>query len=62
MDIEIASIIAWYQERGNLLSRDVGERDKCFKYLRCSLEIAGVLAVDTVLLHPGQLSAEATYQ
>ncbi len=62
MDVEIGSVIVWYHERGNLLSRDASERDKCLKCLRRSLEIAGVLAVDGVLLHPGQLTAEGTYQ
>lgn len=61
-DIEIGSVIAWYPDRGNLLSRDANERDKCQKCLRRSLEIAGALEVDGVLLHPGQLQAEGTYQ
>lgn len=61
-DIEIGSVIVWYQERGNLLSHDADEREKCIKCLRRSLEIAGALEVDGVLLHPGQLSAQGTYQ
>ncbi|MDE2740993.1 MAG: sugar phosphate isomerase/epimerase [Gemmatimonadota bacterium] len=60
--VEIGSVIVWYQERGNLLSRDVGERERCLKCLRRSLEIAGALSVDGVLLHPGQLEVEGTYQ
>ena len=56
--VEIGSVIAWYQERGNLLSRDAGERERCLKCLRRSLEIAGALSVDGVLLHPGQLAVE----
>ena len=61
-DVEIASVIVWYQERGNLLSRDGDEREKCLKCLRRSLEIAGGLEVDGVLLHPGALTVEGTYQ
>ena len=60
--VEIGSVIAWYQERGNLLSRDAGERERCLKCLRRSLKIAGALSVDGVLLHPGQLAVEGTYQ
>ena len=60
--VEIGSVIVWYQERGNLLSRDAGERERCLKCLRRSLEIAGALSVDGVLLHPGQLAVEGTYQ
>ena len=60
--VEIASVIAWYNERGNLLSRDRGQRELCCKSLARSLEIAGALGVDAVLLHPGQRSAEGTYQ
>ena len=60
--VEIGSVIVWYQERGNLLSRAAGERERCLKCLRRSLEIAGALSVDGVLLHPGQLAVEGTYQ
>ena len=60
--VEIGSVIVWYQERGNLLSRDASERERCLKCLRRSLEIAGALSVDGVLLHPGQLAVEGTYQ
>lgn len=60
--VEIGSVIAWHAERGNLLSRDASQRDQCCKSLQRSLEIAGLLGVDGVLLHPGQLSAEGTYE
>ena len=60
--VEIGSVIVWYPERGNLLSRDASERERCLKCLRRSLEIAGALSVDGVLLHPGQLEVEGTYQ
>jgi L-ribulose-5-phosphate 3-epimerase len=59
--VTISSVIANYAERGNLLSRDPAEREKCCKSLSRSLEIAGALGVDGVLLHPGQLTAEGTY-
>jgi len=60
--VEIGSVIVWYRERGNLLSRDASERERCLQCLRRSLEIAGALSVDGVLLHPGQLAVEGTYQ
>ncbi len=60
--IEIGSSIAWYAERGCFLSADKAEREHGKKCLRRSIEIAHVLGVDAVLLHPGQLTADATYQ
>ena len=60
--VEIGSVIAHYAERGNLMSRDAAEREQCCRSLRRSLEIAGTLGVDGVLLHPGQLTAEGTYE
>ncbi len=60
--VEIGSVIAQPQERGNLLSPDKGARELCIKRLRRSVEIAAILGVDGVLLHPGQLSVEADYQ
>ena len=60
--VEIGSVIAWYSERGNLLSPSSAERDQGCKSLLRSLEIAGILGVDGVLLHPGQLGAEGTYE
>ena len=59
--VEIGSVIAWYRERGNLMSRSAAEREQCCKSLVRSLEIAGALGVDGVLLHPGQLTVEGTY-
>lgn len=61
-DVDVGSVIAWYDDRGSLLSRDASERDKSLRCLRRSLEIAGALEVDGVLLHPGQLPVEGTYQ
>lgn len=60
--VEIGSVIANYAERGSLMSRDPGEREKCCRSLVRSLQIAGVLGVDGVLLHPGQLTVEGTYE
>jgi L-ribulose-5-phosphate 3-epimerase len=60
--IEIGSSIAWYAERGCFLSESPSEREKGVKCLRRSIEVANVLGVDAVLLHPGQLTASATYQ
>ena len=60
--VEISSVIAWYTERGNLLSRDAAERETCCRSLARSLEIAGILGVDGVLLHPGQLTQAGTYE
>ena len=60
--IEIGSSIAWYAERGCFLSESSEEREQGKKCLRRSIEVAKVLGVDAVLLHPGQLTANATYQ
>ena len=60
--IEISSIVATFRDLGNLLSRNAAERAKGVKSVVRSLEIAGVLGVDAILLHPGQLTDEGTYQ
>ena len=60
--IEISSTIANYSDSGNLLSLDANQREKGIRSVNRSLEIAGLLAVDTILLHPGQLTVEGTYQ
>ena len=60
--IEISSIIANYSDSGNLLSLDTRQQEKGIKSVNRSLEIAGTLGVDTILLHPGQLTVEGTYQ
>ena len=41
---------------------DKVQRDQGQKCLARSIEIAHTLGVDAVLLHPGQLTADATYQ
>jgi hexulose-6-phosphate isomerase len=60
--VEIGSVMAHYADRGNLMSRNAAEREKCSRSLERALQIAGALKVGTVLLHPGQLSAEGTYR
>ena len=60
--VEVASVIAHYAERGNLMSREAGGRDQATQGLRRAVAIAGTLGVDGVLLHPGQLTVEGTYQ
>ena len=60
--ISIGSVIAHYSDRGNLLSRDPVERETCCRSLVRSLEIAGAVGADGVLLHPGQLTVEGTYE
>ena len=49
--VEIGSVIVWYQERGNLLSRDASERERCLKCLaalardrRCAVSRWGAFA------------------
>ncbi len=60
--IEVSSIVADYRNRGNLLSLDAVDRETGVKSIVRSLEIAGLLSVNAILLHPGQLTAEGTYQ
>ncbi len=60
--IEIGSVIASYADRGNLLSPDAAERERGVKSLVHNLEIAGILGVGEILLHPGQLTVDGTYQ
>ena len=60
--IEIGSVIASYADRGNLLSPDTEERESGVKSLVRNLEIAGILGVSGILLHPGQLTVADTYQ
>jgi hexulose-6-phosphate isomerase len=60
--IEVSSIVANYRDRGNLLSLNAEDRERGVKTVVRSLEIAGVLGVDAILLHPGQLTAEGTCQ
>ena len=61
-ELKLAAIIANYGDSGNLLSLDANQREKGVRSVTRSLEIAGILGVDTILLHPGQLTVEGTYQ
>ena len=60
--VEITSVIANLPERGNLLSREAGEREKCCRCVSRALEIAAALGSGATLLHPGQLPVEGTYR
>jgi hexulose-6-phosphate isomerase len=60
--LSIPSIIATRKDSGSLLSPKDGEREKRVSILRRGLEIAEILGVDGMLLHPGQLEASDTYE
>ncbi len=60
--IEVGSSLARYAERGSLLDPDSAVREQGRRSLVRSVEVANVLGVDAVLLHPGQLTAEGTYE
>jgi len=60
--VEITSVVALYAAGGNLLSRKREEREQKARCVARSVEIAGVLGVGAVLLHPGALTAEGTYE
>ena len=60
--VDIGSITAGYADRGNLLSLDATERGKGARSLARGIEVAGALGVGGILLHPGQLTVEGTYQ
>ncbi len=60
--VEISSLAALYADQGNLLSRRREEREKKCRCVARSLQIAQIMEVGAVLLHPGQLTAEGTYE
>ena len=60
--IEIGSALARYDNQGNFLSRDPAEREAGMKSLRRAIEVANLVETDGILLHPGQLSVEGTYE
>ena len=60
--IEITSVIASYKERGNMLSPDPEERKKGRKSTVRALEICSLLNAGAILLHPGQLTSQGTYE
>lgn len=60
--VEIASVIGGYRDNGNMLSLDPEQRKKGSRSVARILEIGSVLGTDGMLLHPGQLTSEGTYQ
>jgi L-ribulose-5-phosphate 3-epimerase len=60
--LEICSIIATGKDSGSLLDADPGEREKRMAVLRRGLEVAEILGVDGMLLHPGMLQATDMYE
>ena len=58
-NIEIASISSL---KGNLLTLDEQERNEGKQALAHGLEIAGIMGVGAILVHPGQLTVDGTYQ
>ena len=57
--IEITSMAAL---KGSLLSSDSSERLEAAKSVERALEIASTLKTGAILVHPGQLSVQGTYQ
>ncbi len=60
--VEISSVIGGYSDGGNMLSLNPEERKKRSKSTVRILEIGEILGVNAMLLHPGQLASEGTYQ
>lgn len=60
--VEVTSAIAWYEDRGNMLSADAAANEAGVKCLTRAIDIANVLEVGAILLHPGQLSVDGTYE
>jgi len=58
-NIEIGSIAGL---KGNLLTLDDQERNEGKQALAHGLEIAGIMGVGAILVHPGQLTVDGTYQ
>jgi L-ribulose-5-phosphate 3-epimerase len=59
--IDVKSSKSDYAEKGNMLSLNARDREDAKKCLIRSIEIAHVLEAGAVLLHPGQLTAEGTF-
>ncbi len=59
--LELCSMIAIRRDAGSLLSPSAEERAKRVAILRRGFEIAEVLGVDTLLLHPGALDPKSSY-
>jgi L-ribulose-5-phosphate 3-epimerase len=60
--IEISSAIAWYADRGNLLSSSKEDQENGRKCLIRAIEVASIVGTDGILLHPGALKGEGTYE
>ena len=60
--VEISSLIGGYKDGGSMLSLDPEVRRKGCRSITRILEIANALGVDGMLLHPGALGPEGTYQ
>ncbi|MBD3182190.1 TIM barrel protein [Candidatus Poribacteria bacterium] len=60
--VKISSLIGGYSNGGNMLSLNPEDRKTRSKSVIRILEIASVLGVDGMLLHPGQLTSQGTYQ
>ena len=58
-NIEISSIAGL---KGNLLTLDDKERNEGKQALAHGLEISGIMGVGAILVHPGQLTVDGTYQ
>ncbi|HYF50117.1 MAG TPA: sugar phosphate isomerase/epimerase family protein [Planctomycetota bacterium] len=60
--LEICSIVVFKEDQGSLLSAKAGEREKRMGVIRRGLEIAEILGVDGMLLHPGHLESTDSYE
>lgn len=60
--VTVTSAIAWYENRGNLLSPDKEANEAGLKCLNRAIHIANVLDIGAILLHPGQLTVDGTYE
>jgi len=60
--VEIASVIGGYRDSGSMLSLNPENRKKSARSITRILEIGNILGTDGMLLHPGQLTSEGTYQ
>ena len=61
-ELQICSIISTRADSGSLLSPKEGERQKRVAVLKRGLEVAEILGVDAMLLHPGMLEAGDMYE
>ena len=59
--LELCSMIAIRRDAGSLLSPSADERAKRVAILRRGFEIAEILGVDALLLHPGALDPKSSY-